>query len=488
MGCAPLAGHAAVREVRSPALHQCRGAGCNINRQIVTSMDKELWSKILQFNLDNPPGEYGFSARLANENFWTRHFTEQAILEYKKFMYLAATSDFMVSPSKIVDTVWHQHLIFTQSYQDLCNLIGKQVQHIPSTRNKEDFEKFTQAKERTGKLYLNLFGEAPKGVWDFNDMYDSLNLEKAKFKIRSVSIVGILAFVALAVPCYLLLQPFYVAIDNPDFILGFISLTIIIITALEIFNHKRLRQIIDHSDKTSFIFNLQPLELVYLKTQRLSNVIAGTMNELFDDGTIGVNTDHSVELIKKGTSNSPEQLQATVVLSESGSISYPNLLGRLMHKPVFRNTANCMDTFKKYFIKSRKFGHLFYLNFGVLAILLMLGFIRLVTGVLREKPVTQIGMVTVVLTILIIFYLNRLTKLVCTNTIPDLYKQKILPTRQIEGNWQWRYFLLGSAALTAAFVPVVNHDKGGGSASSCGTSCGSSCGSSCSSCGGCGGD
>ena len=129
-------------------------------------MNKELWDKLLQFNFDDPPSEYGFSTRLANENFWTKDFTEQAILEYKKFMYLAATSDFMVSPSEIVDTVWHQHLIFTQLYQDFANIIGKQVQHIPSTHNKEEAQKFRLAKERTKKFYTETFGEQPKGIWE----------------------------------------------------------------------------------------------------------------------------------------------------------------------------------------------------------------------------------------------------------------------------------------------------------------------------------
>lgn len=84
-------------------------------------MNDTLWKSIQQFDFDHPPGEYSFSIRLASENQWTKDFTEKAILEYKKFMYLAAISDVMVSPSIIVDTVWHQHLIFTQSYQDfLC--------------------------------------------------------------------------------------------------------------------------------------------------------------------------------------------------------------------------------------------------------------------------------------------------------------------------------------------------------------------------------
>ena len=87
-------------------------------------MDNLLWNKILEFDLDSPFSEYGFSTRLADENYWTKNFTTKAILEYKKFMYLAGTSDFMVSPSEVIDTVWHQHLIYTQSYNDFCQLLG----------------------------------------------------------------------------------------------------------------------------------------------------------------------------------------------------------------------------------------------------------------------------------------------------------------------------------------------------------------------------
>ena len=144
-------------------------------------MDHALWKKISDYDLDAPISEYGFSIRLAKENYWTINFTKKAILEYKKFMYLAATSDLMVSPSEIVDVVWHQHLIFTQSYTDFCAVLGKNIQHVPSTHNKVDFEKFKQAKERTKKYYAANFGEQPKEIWDYAGMYDSLHLPKAKY-------------------------------------------------------------------------------------------------------------------------------------------------------------------------------------------------------------------------------------------------------------------------------------------------------------------
>lgn len=138
-------------------------------------MEKELWDKIFSFDLDYPVSEYGFSIRLARENYWTKNFTDTAILEYKKFMYLAATSDLMVSPSEIVDKVWHQHLIFTKFYSDLCDLIGKQIQHVPSTHNRDEYEKFIQAKDRTKKLYISTFGNQPEIIWEYADMCNAKN-------------------------------------------------------------------------------------------------------------------------------------------------------------------------------------------------------------------------------------------------------------------------------------------------------------------------
>ncbi len=456
-------------------------------------MNQELWNKILEFDFDNPPSEYGFSTRLANEKFWTNEFADQAILEYKKFMYLATTSEFMVSPSEIIDNVWHQHLIFTQSYQDFCNILGKQIQHIPSTHNREEFEKFKQAKERTIKFYERDFGKQPKNIWTFNDMFESLNLEKAKFKLRTFIIFGILAFICLTVPAYFLLKPIYLQIDNPYFIFGFIALTFATLLLLEFYNKTKLKNIVSGFDKTSFIFNLQPFELVYLKTQKLSTVINGTVNELVDNGTIKVNENNSIELDKSNATINNSQFQVTSALTELGTTYYPNLLRKLTMKPIFWNIPNSMDAFRKYFNKSKKFGFLFYTNFTILTLLVLLSFTRIVTGILRDTPLTQIVIATIALVIITVVFLQRLTKQISTTTIPDLYKKDILPARQIENNWQWTYFLFGTAVLTTSFVPLVNYiDKHNNSSGNCGTSCGSncgsSCGSSCSSCGGCGGD
>lgn len=453
----------------------------------LSHMDNTLWQKIDAFDFDNPMSEYGFSTRLATENFWTIDFTQKAIAEYKKFMYLAGTSEFMVSPSEIIDIVWHQHLIFTQSYSDLCSIIGKSVQHIPSTHNKEDFEKFKLAKQRTKKLYNDTFGEQPQEVWEYADMYQVLHLPKSKFKIRTFIIVGILTFLALVTPLYFLLKPVYVRIDNPYFMQGYFALIVLSFIGLEIFNKSYLINIVKAFKPHTFIHQLRPFELVYLKTQQLQNVVHGNVNPLVKEGVIVVKND-KLKLHEEASANTLEEFTIIETLKHLGHVSYPPLLKQLLQKPIFNMVANSMDAFKKYFIKSKSFGKLFYLNFIILCTVVMLGLLRLTIGVLRGKPVDLIALILIVLVIVVITFLWRLSMLVCTDTVPRFYRDEILPKREDQKSWDWQYFLMGAAILSPSFIPMTNHRDTGGSSSDSSSSCSSGCGSSCSSCGGCGGD
>lgn len=454
-------------------------------------MNKDLWEKIELFDFDQPPSEYDFTLRLGHENYWTQNFTKQAILEYKKFMYLAAVSDMMVSPSEIVDTVWHQHLIFTKSYSEFCTILGKQIQHIPSTHNKEDFQKFKLAKERTAKLYETYFGTQPESIWDHSNPYESLNLKKSNFKLRTSLIVGIIAFIVLSFPLYFLLKPLYLNIKNPDFIFLFLGLIIVSFVGLEWYNRRKFAQAIRLFDKDSFVFDLQPYELIYLKDRNISSVVNGTVNELIDNGSIKINEDQTISTNKLTFIQSREHQQVIDLLKDLGKTSYPNFLIQLITKPVFSNIIKSMDEVKKYFIRSKVFSHLFVLNFAVFLSLIMFGFLRIVTGILRDKPVLLISFAVVILIFIMIGYLLKLTNLFSSKILPDLYKTAILPKKNTNNDWQWSYFLLGTAVLTTSFVPLTAKSTYDGSGGGCGTSSSSdsSCGgSSCSSCGGCGGD
>jgi uncharacterized protein (TIGR04222 family) len=451
-------------------------------------MDNPLWRRILAYDLDHPESEYGFSTRLAKENYWTKNFTEKAISEYKKFMYLAATSDQMVSPSEVIDVVWHEHLIFTQSYREFCALLGKQIQHVPSTHNKEDLEKFRSAKVRTRKLYIKAFGEQPKDIWDFAGMYESLRLEKANIKIRTFILLGIFVLAFLAVPAYLLLKPLYVKIENPGFLPYYLILSLIAFMLLLPYNKRRFVKIINSVHPDSFLFDLQPLEIVYLKTQKLHSVINGTLNQLVVDKKVLVSDGSMLELVEKSEPATKEEYQVMEALRGTKKIPYKNLVRILASKPIFSNTQNTLDAVKKYFVKSKKFGWVFYTNFTVLALLLLLGFIRLSTGIMRDKAVTQIAIVLILLTAVSIFFLERLSRQLASLAVINYYRKRFSRLRKTANPWEWDYAFYGPSVLAPVLIPLVGFNSKFTSDDSMGSSSDSSCGSSCSSCGGCGGD
>lgn len=448
-------------------------------------MNQEIWKKILAFDFDYPQSEYGFTTRLAKENFWTQKFTNDAILEYKKFMFLAATSNTMVSPSEIVDIVWHQHLIFTKSYHKFCTILGKQIQHIPSTHNKEDFEKFKQAKEQTKLLYEKEFGNQPENVWRFNNMYDSLNLEKANYKLRTFINYGIIAFVCSIFPAYFILEPIYVRIEGNAFIFLFFVLAFMVFFILEIYNNHKLNQLISEIDRSSFLYELSPNELIYLKKQNLINVINVSIDKLIKENIIEITADRQIVLLKNEAIKTNETYQIINLFKENKSIAYSNLISRLKYKPIFSNIANSMDAVSKYVTKSKKFNSLFRINFIFISVLILFSFTRIITGLVHSKQVLIVITLTLFLTIYSISFLSRLVKQISTNIIPKYYLNHLISKEKLASKSEWNYFLLGSSALLWTFKPIAeefqtekNHTN---SCSSCGTSCGS-----CGGCSGCG--
>ena len=451
-------------------------------------MNTLLWNEVVAYDLDRPLSEYGFSIRLAKENFWTQAFTQKAILEYKKFMYLAATHDAMVSPSEIVDIVWHQHLVFTQSYADFGLVLGKTVQHIPSTHNRQDAVRFKQAKERTTKLYKSVFGEPPADVWEYGTMHGALHLPKAAYKLRSGILIGLFIFALWLIPAYFLLRPVYITINSEIFLPGYIGLCVFLLLALALYSRARLKKLVNGFRK-SFIHELHPAELIYLKSRQLSDVIHASLDRLIKGNKLVVNgtTLAAAEGAQPAT---PEEFTVLDTLEQRGSLSHEALLRTLIPKPVFANVAVAMDALQKYLNKSAVFTKLFYLNFGVLAFALSLGLVRLAMGILRGKPIEWLVIVLVIASLVMMIALWRLSYAITQQVIPKFYRAHVLPTQHQNTNPDWQYFLLGTAALAPSLLPIVRQRNSGGDSgtSDSGSSDSSGCGSSCSSCGGCGGD
>ncbi|MGK4568822.1 glycine-rich domain-containing protein [Flavobacterium sp. 3HN19-14] len=453
-------------------------------------MDKELWAQIAAFDFDKPLSPLGFSARLSKENFWTTDFTKNAIIEYKKFMYLAAVSENMVSPSEIVDTVWHEHLVFTQSYNEFCTILKKRIAHIPSTHRKEEFEKFRIAKDFTMQQYEAFFGKQPRDYWFYNDIFASLQLEKAKFKIRTFLLLGIFAFFALWIPAYYLLFPVYIQINNPLFLKIYVTVFVAAIFLLEIYNRSKLNAMLYGIDRENFIFKLSPNEMIYLKYGSIEEVVHGNVDKMIRAEKIVLTDKKQLQMSENASPANPIEGAIADVIDHSGIITYKTLIRHIKLKPALKNIVGTIDALRKYFIKSKLVGKVFYQNFCVLALILLLGLVRLSTGVMREKPVTYIALLLLLFFAIIVFFLARLLNIVGSKLIPDFYKNEIIKVSgRIEAS-EWGYFMMGNTIYIASFLAVMNdfRQNGDGSGSGCGgggSSCGGgSCGGGCGGCGG----
>lgn len=91
---------------------------------------------------------------------WTKNNLDSVELEYRQFLYLAATNptEIVVPWSEALDEFWHNHILDTAKYEKDCMAIfGKMFHHNPHlpVGSKEQVEGYNKTK----KMYKESFGE-----------------------------------------------------------------------------------------------------------------------------------------------------------------------------------------------------------------------------------------------------------------------------------------------------------------------------------------
>ena len=112
-------------------------------------MKKELWLRLRDYHftdivpthlVDRIAEAFGgtdastkaFASKIARKHGWSSPFALRAINEYRKFVFLGVTGDTIVTPSKVIDTVWHEHLLFTRAYREFCqDILQRDFDHHP---------------------------------------------------------------------------------------------------------------------------------------------------------------------------------------------------------------------------------------------------------------------------------------------------------------------------------------------------------------------
>lgn len=95
-------------------------------------------------------------------NPWSLEQCNQMEPLYKGFLYLVAVyPELPIVPNRLIDKMWHTHILDTQKYADDCQkAIGYFVHHFPylGMRGPDDALKLKQAYEKTKGSFLSELG------------------------------------------------------------------------------------------------------------------------------------------------------------------------------------------------------------------------------------------------------------------------------------------------------------------------------------------
>ena len=96
---------------------------------------------------------------------------KQLIEEYKKFLVIKVISKdtqcpLNLSPSSLIDQVWHEHILHTAKYREACTALGVFIDHDPSGATEED-DKREERLLLTKTHYSLIFNtKAPSKFWE----------------------------------------------------------------------------------------------------------------------------------------------------------------------------------------------------------------------------------------------------------------------------------------------------------------------------------
>ncbi|MBD2485637.1 TIGR04222 domain-containing membrane protein [Planktothrix sp. FACHB-1365] len=128
----------------------------------------DLYNRIQSFSFDEIGASFSFTQKLAREQGWSLDYTNRAIEEYKKFVFLAIVADHGVCPSEQVDQVWHLHLTYTKSYwEEFCpNVLQRPLHHEPTKGGYSQRLKHLYNYNKTLESYKHFFRQFPPvDIW-----------------------------------------------------------------------------------------------------------------------------------------------------------------------------------------------------------------------------------------------------------------------------------------------------------------------------------
>lgn len=133
---------------------------------IWTSERQALWQRLSDYRFGGERHE-AFVERVAHACQSNRETAQEAIEEYRRFCFLAVGAGHAVTPSEIVDRVWHTHMTDTRDYWlRFCpEALEQALHHSPSLGGLAEDERHRRQYLDTVDSYRRYFGDPPPRFW-----------------------------------------------------------------------------------------------------------------------------------------------------------------------------------------------------------------------------------------------------------------------------------------------------------------------------------
>jgi hypothetical protein len=131
-----------------------------------TPARQELWRRVEQHDFE-PDTPLNFTRRLARDHGWSLEEARAAVDAYRRYCFLAIISPTPVTPSEVVDEVWHQHLIYSRDYWTIwCGeTLRAPLHHDPTPGGPEAQIIYRRQYAETLALHERVFGPPSPELW-----------------------------------------------------------------------------------------------------------------------------------------------------------------------------------------------------------------------------------------------------------------------------------------------------------------------------------
>lgn len=104
--------------------------------------------------------------RMVDKHGWTEANAKQCFEDLKRYLWLCASTGKPLVPSKKIDQMWHDFILFTMDYSEFCEVrLGRFIHHRPRRRDDEVGQGGTPVGV-TLKLAKQAFGTLSK-YWEY---------------------------------------------------------------------------------------------------------------------------------------------------------------------------------------------------------------------------------------------------------------------------------------------------------------------------------